>query len=66
MYKYVKIISRLIPSSGKIHQNQEIYSVWGGACTIKATHYKDPPKILIKLNRSDKQHEEKQNNKANT
>lgn len=37
-----------------------------GACTIKATHYKDPPEILIKLNRSDKQHEEKQNNKANT
>lgn len=41
------IIARLIPDSGKIHQNQEIYSGGGISCTIKATCYKDPPKVLI-------------------
>lgn len=44
----VEVLGRLIPSSGKIHQNQEVYSTLGGSiCTLKAVHYKDPPKILI-------------------
>lgn len=45
----VEVLGRLIPDSGKIHQNQEIYNTFGGRsiCTLKAVHYKDPPKILI-------------------
>lgn len=43
----VIFLGRLIPDSGKIHQNQEVYANDGIACTIKATHYKDPPKILV-------------------
>ena len=34
-------------SNDKIHQNQEVYSVDYLAPTLKATHYKDPPKILV-------------------
>lgn len=37
------VIGRLIPDSGKIHQNQEVYSENGIMCTLKSTHYKDPP-----------------------
>ena len=39
-----------MPDSGKIHQNQEVYMSDNEClmCTLKATHYKDPPKILIK------------------
>lgn len=33
-------------SNDKIHQNQERYSIIGICPTLKATHYKDPPKIL--------------------
>lgn len=33
-------------SNDKVHQNQEVYSVDYIASTLKATHYKDPPKIL--------------------
>lgn len=44
----VMMLFRMIPSSGKIHQNQEVYSVGGVSPTIKATAYKNPPKILIK------------------
>lgn len=42
------VLGRLIPDSGKIHQNQEVYDVYGGCtiCTLKASHYKDPPKIM--------------------
>lgn len=29
--KLVNVLGRLIPDSGKIHQNQEIYSTFGGA-----------------------------------
>lgn len=37
----------LLPeTTDKVHQNQEIYSTDGILCTLKATHYKDPPKIL--------------------
>ena len=42
------MLDRLIPDSGKIHQNQEIWSIRGGCPTLKATHYKDPPKALVK------------------
>lgn len=24
------VLGRLIPDSGKIHQNQEVYATWGG------------------------------------
>lgn len=50
MNRDVKICGRLIPDSGKIHQNQEVYLSDNECliCTSKATHYKDPPKILIK------------------
>ena len=50
----VEVLGRLIPSLGKIHQNQEVYNTLqevyntlGSICTLKAVHYKDPPKILI-------------------
>jgi hypothetical protein len=33
-------------SNDKIHQNQELYSTDGISPTLKATHYKDPPKVL--------------------
>lgn len=50
MNRDVKICGRLISDSGKIHQNQEVYMSDDEClmCTLKATHYKAPPKILIK------------------
>lgn len=49
--KIVKVLGRLIPCSGKVHQNQEVYMSAGGSlmCTLKATHYKDPPKVLVEV-----------------
>ena len=44
----IEVMGRLIPPSNKIHQNQEVYSSDRGICTIKATCYKDAPKILVK------------------
>ena len=44
----VMMLFRMIPSSGKIHQNQEVYSVGGVSPTIKATAYKNPPRVLIR------------------
>lgn len=41
------VLGRLIPESGKIHQNQEVYATGGGCCTLKATTYKDAPKVMI-------------------
>lgn len=42
------IIGRVFPmTSNKLHQNQEVYSINGLICTIKMTHYKDPPKVLV-------------------
>lgn len=43
----VIILGKFIPPSGKTHQNQEIYHTGGVICTIKATSYKDPPKVLV-------------------
>ena len=42
------ILGRITPiNNDKIHQNQEVYSNRGIMCTLKATHYKEPPKIMI-------------------
>ena len=41
------VLGTLIPDSGKIHQNQEVYATGGGCCTLKAATYKDPPKVMI-------------------
>lgn len=56
----VEVLGRLIPNSGKIHQNQEVYNTFGGRsmCTIKAVHYKDPPKILVHLDMNEVNNEE--------
>lgn len=43
----VSVLGRLIPDSGKIHQNQEVFWDEGIICTIKASHYKSPPQILF-------------------
>ena len=43
----IVVLGRIIPDSGKMHQNQEVYSIGGGICSLKATDYKNPPKILI-------------------
>lgn len=50
----VKQLSRVVSSTGKIHQNQEIWSLRGGLCTLKATHYKDAPKVLVKNGKQNK------------
>lgn len=50
------VFGRVLPlTSDKIHQNQEVYSEGGVICTIKATHYKDPPKVLVKEIVSDEE-----------
>lgn len=45
----MKSYGRLIPDSGKIHQNQEVWDIGGAICTLKATCYKDPPKIMVRV-----------------
>ena len=51
------VVGRLIPDSGKFHQNQEVFSGGGIACTIKATSYKDPPKVIVyEQNNSDREY----------
>lgn len=47
------ILGRIIPDSGKIHQNQEVLSVYGGGITLKATHYKDLPKVLVEESKNE-------------
>lgn len=42
-------------TSDKIHQNQEVHSPSGVCITIKATAYKNPPRILVKEIVSDEQ-----------
>lgn len=46
MMKNINVVGRLIPDSGKIHQNQEVYLAVKDdlMATLKATSYKDPPK----------------------
>lgn len=42
------VLGRVLPqTSDKIHQNQEVYWCNSVMATIKMTHYKDPPKVLI-------------------
>ena len=41
-------LGRVMPmTSDKIHQNQEVHSIRGVCITIKATAYKNPPRILV-------------------
>ena len=47
------ILGRLIPDSGKIHQNQEVLSIYGGGMTVKSSHYKDPPKVLVEESKNE-------------
>ena len=42
------MLGRMIPKSGKIHQNQEVYSPFGLSPSLKATDYKNPPRVLIR------------------
>lgn len=42
------ILGRVLPkTTDTIHQNQELLGTGGVSMTIKRTHYKDPPKILV-------------------
>lgn len=51
------VLGRLIPDSGKIHQNQEVYAATGGGCcTLKATTYKDAPKVMENDDMNEKQY----------
>ena len=43
------ILGRILPNSGKIHQNQEVYSTSNICPCLKATTYKDPFKILVEV-----------------
>ena len=47
------ILGRIIPDSGKIHQNQEVLSIYGGGITLKASHYKSPPKVLVEESKNE-------------
>ena len=47
------ILGRIIPNSGKIHQNQEVLSIYGGGITLKASHYKSPPMICIEESKNE-------------
>lgn len=47
-------IGRVLPITEKIHQNQDVWSLRGGLCTLKATHCKDAPKVLVKNEKQNK------------
>ena len=42
------MLDRLIPDSGKIHQNQEVWDIRGACLTLKGTDYTNPPWILVR------------------
>jgi site-specific DNA-cytosine methylase len=44
----VDVMCRVVPASGKLHQNQEVYNPNGLCGTLKSTHFKDPPKAMFK------------------
>lgn len=46
-FNEIKVLGRILPITGKIHQNQEVYDIRYIARTCKATDYKDPIRILI-------------------
>lgn len=39
-------LGRVLPTTGKIHQNQDVWSTGGVSPTIKATVYKEVIKIM--------------------
>ena len=43
----IKIIGRVLPTTGKIHQQQEVYDINYVAPICKATHYKNPIRVLV-------------------
>lgn len=43
----IDVVGRVMPPSGKIHQNQEVYNPNGLSPTLKATNYKDPIKSYV-------------------
>lgn len=43
----IKVLGRVLHSTGKIHQQQEVYDINYIAPTCKATHYKNPIKVLV-------------------
>lgn len=44
----VDVMCRVVPVSGKLHQNQEVYNSNGLCATLKSSHFKDPPKTMFK------------------
>lgn len=48
MKPIIVVLGRVLPSTGKMHQNQEVYYGGGIAPTIKAVTYKDPIKVIVK------------------
>ena len=46
----MNVLGKIKTKTGKAHQKSEVYSTSGGGslmCSLIATCYKDPPKILI-------------------
>lgn len=43
----INVLGRILHSTGKIHQQQEVYDIDYIAPTCKATHYKNPIKVLV-------------------
>ena len=53
----VHALGRLLSSTGKVHQKQEVWGVSGFSPTIIATVYKEPIKIVIEGRINDKSNE---------
>ena len=47
----IKYVGRVLPSTGKQHQNQEVASGSGAMWPLKSTDYKGVPKVLVKNER---------------
>ena len=45
-------LCRVLPKSGKLHQNQEVWSGGGISPTLKATNYKDAYKVVVKCKKT--------------
>ena len=50
----INILGKMVCSSGKTHEKQEVYDIGGILGCIPATTYKDPPKVLIGVNNVEK------------
>ena len=46
-FNEIKVLGRILPTTGKIHQQQEVYDINYIAPTCKATHYKNPIRVLV-------------------